>query len=167
MPFVLWCPTCRNALTVHESQIGTIVSCPTCRYPLTVPLQSPSPIGAAVLEPEPDADLDFSPEESEGGQRPSHPGNGFIASVLFVGLWWFLLVLMCLATDKESTPFVVATGVVGPMWLWYFCQVCCPNCGQRIWGWRWDESRKDGGPDRRFKHNACRCGKCGHVRNSY
>lgn len=41
MPFLIYCPTCRQGLTVHESQAGAAVACPQCRCMLTVPAEPP------------------------------------------------------------------------------------------------------------------------------
>ncbi|MBP3957727.1 hypothetical protein J8F10_20950 [Gemmata sp. G18] len=52
MPFIVTCPTCHQALTVHEMTAGQAVGCPHCRQPLTVP----APVTKAPDPPE----LEFS-----------------------------------------------------------------------------------------------------------
>jgi hypothetical protein len=46
----------------------------------------------------------------------------------------------------------------------YYSRGPCSGCGRRWAGVAWDHSRKDGGPDLRYKSNYQRCCACGEIR---
>jgi len=159
MPFPIACPTCRNVLLVHELQIGTVVQCGACRGVLTVAvpvveaLSSPGP----VTEPEPEFSL--PDDEPAPLRKPPKRGREF--------LFWLALWVACTTAIRfliDPGPFFLSAGfafvvVVLLAGGWYGTSAC-PRCGQRLQGFRWDNPRVDGGPDRRYKSNAKRCLGC-------